>query len=142
MNANDFDYLSRRFTSEPLNLSKPPPLCILIAAKLSNETLTLPETLRQFVPVDDGGRGVRLPEGTLVVVSINPEPQDGKERQCMERCATLGSKIPGAAYSEICIPDATCKTDNINGSLTEVARQHAELLPEIVCLMDADVEIV
>ena len=50
----------------------PPPLCICIAAKISNEVETLPETLRQFVPKEDGGEGILVPPGTLILVVFNP----------------------------------------------------------------------
>lgn len=118
-------------------------LCLLIAAQLSNETATLPETLRQFLPEEEGGRGIRLPEGTLIVISYNPGPVNRQESQCLEHCEAIGSKIPGATYISVCIPDATCKADNLNGALSFLAKQHEhqpELRPQVVCLMDADVQ--
>lgn len=117
-----------------------PPLCILIAARICNETETLQTTLRQFLPEESGGRGIRVPPGTIVMVTYNPVPTpEGTE--VLEECAQIGAAIPGASYVAVNVPGAKCKADGVNAALAYLASLPEESVPEIICFMDADIAV-
>jgi len=114
------------------------PLCVVIPAKLSNEIETLPRALMQFLPEHQGGNGIRLPQGALIVVVYNPGPENECERNCLNQCQMIGSAVPGASYVSVCSPDAACKADNLNDAFVFLKEQ-SEHVSEFVCMMDADV---
>ncbi|CAK0828927.1 unnamed protein product [Prorocentrum cordatum] len=115
-----------------------PPLCICIAARISNETDTLPATLSQFLPTEDGGQGVRIPKGSLILLAYNPRPNQA-EQACLKECARIAAMIPGTSFQALNVPDGKCKADVVNAALAFLAAKPTSSQPGMICFMDADI---
>ena len=97
------------------------PLVVVIPAKISNEIETLPETVRQFAPIEHGGRGVELPPNALILLAYNSDPtracQDllnDEERKCLKKVVKIAAKIPNARFEAIFCPVSKTKSENVN----------------------------
>jgi len=119
----------------------PAPLCVLFAARICNETETLPHTLSQFLPIGEGGRGVRLPPRTVILLTYNPRPTNDKELARLQNCARIISRVPHATFEAICVPNGKCKTDVISAALAYIAGKREVEIPETLCFMDADTRV-
>uniref|UniRef100_A0A7S0F9S1 Glycosyltransferase 2-like domain-containing protein n=1 Tax=Pyrodinium bahamense TaxID=73915 RepID=A0A7S0F9S1_9DINO len=115
-------------------------LCMLLAAYIPNETETLPRTLRQFLPVEDGGNGVELPPKTLILLTYNPTPTP-EQQEVLDECAQLAERIPGASFAALLVPRSDCKAHNVNAGFAYLARMSPENRPDVVCVMDADIDV-
>lgn len=144
-----FDALFQRFVSgthapKPASYANPDietpseevPLCILIPCLISQELGSVPLTIQQFLPRNAGGRGIKLPPNSQILLVYNPEPKNAEELECVNHCALLGSQIEGAKYMAICAHESTSQVANYNAGLAFLAKRM--VWPEILCCMDAD----
>lgn len=117
-----------------------PSLCIILAAYIPNETETLPRTLQQFLPVEEGGKGVRLPPKTLILLTYNPSPTV-EEKQVLDDCAQLAQQIKGVTFASLLVPDSHTKAHNVNAGFAYLAQLPPLQRPDVVCVMDADIDV-
>jgi cellulose synthase/poly-beta-1,6-N-acetylglucosamine synthase-like glycosyltransferase len=124
----------------PEDLKKGGRLCILLAAYIPNETETLPRTFQQFLPIEEGGKGISLPPDTSILLTYNPSPTL-EEKQALDDCAKLAKQIPGVTFASILVPDSHTKAHNVNAGFAYLAQLPPSKRPDVVCVMDADIDV-